>query len=267
MKRKVVNFWFSPVYHTRELARKLGQEIASHLEDAVLHDCDLTDYDSSPGVISCGTSDIAIIAAPVYAGRIPPVFANRLEKIRVEGTPAILLTAYGNRAYENALAELRGLALKSGFLPVGACACVARHTIALIYGEGRPDKEDLHELAEFGKKCAVMLQGKRSFKTVAVPGQTPETPAPVFPLPQAVNENCVQCGICQQKCPVRAIDLADPAKVNLQKCICCMRCVALCPEAARVPKPEFISGITEKLRQVCSVRHANDFFDIQTDAE
>ena len=67
------------------------------------------------------------------------------------------------------------------------------------------------------------------------------------PLPQSVNDNCIQCGECARQCPTAAINMNDARIVAKEKCICCMRCVNVCPVRARHPAPAFISAVSEKL--------------------
>jgi len=61
--------------------------------------------------------------------------------------------------------------------------------------------------------------------------------APVWWTKQAINlhridpETCIECGACQDKCPVGAIDLAARS-IDHDKCIACMGCVNNCPTTA-----------------------------------
>lgn len=257
---KIFNIWFSPLYHTRELCRVLGESVQKYLPASVLHEHDLTDFDATGNGLEIGGEDMAILGAPVYAGRIPTLFAEKVSSMRGNGAKAILLVSYGNRAFDDALVELANLAGQAGFRPIGACACIARHTIAQTYAQGRPDGRDLTEVAEFGRKMAELPAEPNTGAALSVPGNLPDKPGPRFPLPQTVNENCVRCGICQAKCPARAIDFKDPALVDQNKCICCMRCVGVCPENARIPNAEFIAAITKKLEPVCKTAKSNEFF-------
>lgn len=63
-----------------------------------------------------------VIGAPVYGGRIPLVEEEAIRHIHGSCTPVVLAAVYGNRAYEDALLELRDLLSCQGFIPVaGRC--------------------------------------------------------------------------------------------------------------------------------------------------
>ena len=49
----------------------------------------------------------AIVGVPVYAGRVPELCLERLAGFSVDAVAAVLVVLYGNREYEDALAELR----------------------------------------------------------------------------------------------------------------------------------------------------------------
>ncbi len=47
-----------------------------------------------------------------------------------------------------------------------------------------------------------------------------------------VDENCIDCGLCQKKCPMQAISLDDPRLTDHSECIVCQRCLHICPVQA-----------------------------------
>ena len=98
--------------------------------------------------------DIAVIAAPVFGGRIPALAVNRIRKIKGNGAKCVVIAVYGNRAYDDALLELRDIANNAGYCVVAAIAAVAEHSIVRDYGAGRPDAEDKDQLISFGEKIA-----------------------------------------------------------------------------------------------------------------
>jgi Na+-translocating ferredoxin:NAD+ oxidoreductase subunit B len=57
---------------------------------------------------------------------------------------------------------------------------------------------------------------------------------------RVAQDSCTGCGVCLDRCPMEAIELADTALVQRSKCIGCGLCVSTCPgEAIKlVAKPE-----------------------------
>lgn len=97
---------------------------------------------------------LTVIAVPVYGGRVAPVALQRLKRLRGINAPAILITVYGNRDYEDALLELRDTAVELGFMPLSAAAFIGEHsysTPARPIAAGRPDASDLQKAECFGQ--------------------------------------------------------------------------------------------------------------------
>lgn len=52
-------------------------------------------------------------------------------------------------------------------------------------------------------------------------------------MPWINEEKCIACGICIEKCSVKAISMqAEKAKINMQECIRCGTCHNVCPQEA-----------------------------------
>ena len=87
-----------------------------------------------------GEDEIAVIGLPVYAGRLPNLLLPYVKTIQGHDTPAVFLTTFGNRNYDDALLELGLLLQEQGFRLTGAGAFVGEHAFSRELGAGRPDR-------------------------------------------------------------------------------------------------------------------------------
>ena len=121
----------------------------------------------------------AVFAVPVYGGRVAPAALERLREIRGEGTPAVVLAVYGNRAFGTAVAQLAAFVAERGFVPVAAGAFVGEHsysTPGTPIAEGRPDAQDLAEAAAFGARIGQKLAHGETGPIDAAKLREPHTP-------------------------------------------------------------------------------------------
>lgn len=110
--------FFSPVFHTRVITRMLGARLNAELglaETPVEHD--ITDYSQASPSLRFGPEDLVILASPVYGGRLPYPCRTASDAVRRRKTPALLVVSYGNRAFEDALLEMKDIVEKQKFLP------------------------------------------------------------------------------------------------------------------------------------------------------
>lgn len=225
-----MNFYkiiFSPTGGTKKAADILSNALAERISEIDL--CERS-TDFSKSVLN--EDDIALIAVPSYGGRVPKTAAERISRIAANGARAILVCVYGNRAYDNTLAELSDIAYKAGFKPIAAVAALAEHSIARKVAAGRPDSEDEKKLIGMAAETRKKLDAGVA-TAPQVPGSVPEKPAPKTPgMEPNASELCVKCGMCAEQCPVGVI---DPVTMNPDNktCISCMRCIAVCPVGAK----------------------------------
>lgn len=201
---------------------------------------------------------LAVIAVPVYGGKVAPTAFVRLQRIKAQGTPAVLVAVYGNRDYEGALRELDGLARLLGFVPVAAATFVGEHSYSTAQwpvAVGRPDSADLEEAAVFGRAVSAKLSGVVSVADLPAldVDRIPRPRQPFLPrlrfirdvvrlrrsgqpmpqVPLADPERCTHCGACVRLCPVGAIAPGDELHTDAGICIRCCACVKGCPMEAR----------------------------------
>ena len=218
---------------------------------------DLTDTGKDFSKVAFQPEDVAVIAVPSYGGRVPGLAAARIRQLHGNGARAILVCAYGNRAYEDTLVELEDLATTAGFQVTAAVAAVAEHSIARRIAAGRPDAEDRAVLADFGVTIQKRLQS--GGKAAPIPGNRPYRTfgGGMVPL---TGDTCIQCGQCAAQCPAGAIDPADARRIDAAKCISCMRCVKICPQHAKGLDAAKLAGIETMLEQVCSNRKSCELY-------
>ena len=198
-----------------------------------------------------------MVAVPSYGGRIPSVVTDMFRNARVNGTKAILVAVFGNRAIDDTLLELQDVLEASGFVCIAGMEAVAEHSLMHQFGTGRPDQQDEKELLEFAVK---IMQSDETQRTPKFPGNRPYREYGGVPLKPAANGKCTSCGLCAKECPAGAIPLNTPKLTDKDKCISCMHCVAVCPKKARNYSKlvSFIAG--RKMKTVCSGRKENKLY-------
>ena len=120
--KQIQPVYFSPT-HT---SAKIVTTIAEGIDITVNNEIDLTYLPIEQKTIQPDT--LAIIGVPTYAGRVAPTALERLQKIKGENTPTIIIILYGNRDYEDALLELRDTVKQLGFVPVAGGAFIGEHS-------------------------------------------------------------------------------------------------------------------------------------------
>ena len=130
--------YFSPTGTSRRVAEAVGRG----LNCAQTIVCDAT-HDAVS--VAAERGDAAVFAVPVYGGHAAPLALRRLDAVRGDGTPAVVVVLYGNRAYEHAACELADFVAARGFVPVAAAAFVGEHSYSTArwpIAAGRPDGDD-----------------------------------------------------------------------------------------------------------------------------
>ena len=76
----------------------------------------------------------------------------------------------------------------------------------------------------------------------------------------AVSDECTQCGICAQVCPVGAVDAEKSDLIDQEKCITCCACIKNCPQNARTIKAGPVKDAAIRLNTLYKERKEPVFF-------
>ena len=244
---------FSPTGGTQRVSEILCQGIGK--ESIVTDLCVKSSDIQLPDIQE---DDLAVIAMPVFAGRVPALAVERLRMVKPNSVKCVVVAVFGNRAYDDALLEMQDVASEIGFRVIAAVAAVAEHSIIRKYGKGRPDADDEQMLRRFG--ADIMRKAERDDCTMPqVPGNRPYKKGGKVPQPKG-RRGCNRCGVCAKNCPTDAIPLSDPKTVDTAKCISCMKCVSVCPTGARSIGVIMNFLATQGLKKVCAIRKVNELY-------
>ena len=267
--RRVWAVYYSATGTTDRAVNTVAEELAARLE-LPLERVPFTRPAERAADHAFTAEDLVVVGSPTYAGRLPNKIAPDFRRaLRGGGALAVPLVLFGNRSYDNALAELAALLTENGFRPVAAGAFVGRHAFTDKLGEGRPDWDDRAELRRFAGEIADKLRrGDRTAPAVPgdpeapyyVPKGTDGQPAKFLKAkPQTDLARCTHCGACARLCPMGAIDPNNEAEVP-GTCIKCQCCVRKCTKHAKYfDDPAFLSHVA-MLEQTFAAPKANETY-------
>jgi ferredoxin len=256
--------YFSPTGTTKKVLEGITETIGAN---SVRH-IDLTRPEILSKEIPGIKEGLAILGAPVYAGRIPPEAEERFRKLKGNDIPAVVIALYGNREYEDALIELRDIAVRQGFKPVAGGVFIGEHSFTseeIPLAAGRPDAQDIDIARDLGRKIAVKMKAierPADIPELSVPGNIPfrervnhdNTP------PETDNRYCMKCQACVGACPTAAVTFNGEVITDADSCILCCACVKYCPNGARQITNPMIGRIRKWLSETCKERKEPEIF-------
>ena len=261
--------YFSPCGNVKKVVETMAEAAAERL-GAELGTVDFTlpkaricrgDEASELRRYSFAEGDLVFFGTPVYAGRVPnKIMPYIRDAFQGNGALCVPVVCFGNRAFDDALAELKLLLEGNGFVPAAAAAVPTEHSFSSLLANGRPDRSDLKKIAAFGAAAAEKAERiwtGADVPTLEVPGtarledmkyytplRTDGAPAKFLKaVPKVKEDRCDRCGRCQRVCPMGSIDLKAEGRMT-GPCIKCQACIKACPQGALFfDDPDFLSHV------------------------
>ena len=235
---------FSQTGNTRRVAEEIRQGI---LTEATT--CDIVELEEiSPPELS--RYDLVGIGCPVFYFQEPLNIRDFIDSLpQMPGQKWFVFCTHG--AIMGVTLQSMAEALqRKGIEVIGYHDTYAGATLPFypypMLTAGHPDETDLEEARIFGRltirNCRRGIAEKKiqPMDPPAAPQEwqdnakqfTPEFLKRIFP-PLSINESrCSRCYECQDKCPVKGIDIDhSPPRVQ-EPCVYCWNCVNICPQAA-----------------------------------
>lgn len=253
---------YSIVFSPTRTSAGIADAVAKGISDIV--GCDVTKCDVTYGSQAHDgfrRDDFAVIAAPVYGGKMAPIAKERMKNFSADSTPCILIAVYGNRAFENALNDMSEFVKSLGFVPVAVGAFVGEHsysTHVAPIASGRPDVKDIEDAMALGNAMGEKIKTRSltevdadalhdqpspqqsliNFRNFVAAYVQQQKEAPRMILPEIDPNLCNGCGQCVDVCPTGAI-VEPVGSVDASRCIKCCACVKICPSDARTLSSPF----------------------------
>jgi len=265
--KRVKLVYFSPTGTTQKVLESIAEGIAAKDVEHV----NLTPSEGAKHKVAPISDELVVIGAPVYGGRLPVDAIQRFKLLKASNTLAIIIVVYGNRDFDDALLELKNLAIELGYIPVAGGAFIGEHSFAskdVPIVNGRPDSLDIQKAMDFGVKMKGKIAALRSPDSqmdLKISGQFPYVAGGARPMavsPVTREDTCTICVTCAGVCPTAAISINGSVATEIELCIRCSACIKNCPTGARVWEDSMMETIANWLKENCSTRKEPQIFGI-----
>jgi NAD-dependent dihydropyrimidine dehydrogenase PreA subunit/flavodoxin len=264
-------FYFSATGTTKKIVSTIAGKISEDMAGEIgVNHIDFTLPEARKQAVSFGKEDIVVVGVPVYAGRVPNVLLKFLKAVVGNGAWAVAVVVYGNRNYDDALIELRDILDADDFTVVAGGAFIGEHSFSKTLGQDRPDEHDIAKAVDFagrvykkiaapGEISTVSVKGNRPYRDYYKPRDKNGNPVDIRKVSPKTNDDCVDCKLCAELCPVGSIDAGDVSNIT-GICIKCCACIKNCPVDAKYFDDENYLRHKHELEVEFAERREPEFF-------
>jgi ferredoxin/flavodoxin len=263
MTPEIFIVYCSPAGSTRHVATVIENTLI--LLGAEVHHLDLgqrAGYDGFINRISkAGPNDCLFIGSPVYRDMAVPPIMNFIDSLpNNDNCHTVPFVTWGGAFSGIALWQMARALEKRGFHLVGGAKILAVHSMMWScnepIGHGHPDSGDDELIGTFVRNIYNRLSSRKIERLpLEKLDYNPQRHTarlkkklgqPWRIVSKTVDKDkCTHCGVCEDVCPVKAIEIKDYPNFTAA-CFDCFKCIQLCPEDAIIPA-EALEQIHERI--------------------
>ena len=244
--KKVLILWYSQTGHTQRYAKLIGCILKAKNLTVDVREFQETDKKILPGY------DLIIVGTPVFYYDTPPNVVKWLEAIpSIKGTPVAAFVSFGGPEgnQHNASCHMLKILAQKGGVPVGRDAfrnipsypTPKWDTANQKSGQHLPNAATFDQVRRFAKDTLERIsRGETISSSYECALREPLRFIPLIWLnKRLINKHtvdaakCIGCGICEIKCPTKAINPYNQT-IDRDKCLACFGCLNNCPADAVV---------------------------------
>ena len=264
--KKAAVLWYSQTGNTRKCGKVLAETFQN--KGITVDSGDLRNFDNR----RIGDVDLMVIGTPVFYYDTPDFVKKFIRSLPdLKGIPVAAYVTFGGpegNQHNAACSILEGLTQKNG-VPVGLEAFMSISSYPLSFKKKEeslktgqntilPDRKTYERVREYAAfiKSQVEKRNTSEFKKTLTLREFSTFFGPEWWTKQSVDnhsiieQKCVACGTCVEKCPTGSIDL-DTFTINRTTCVLCFGCLNNCEyQAVNMEyKKERLIGFQEHLKK------------------
>ncbi|MGB5216779.1 MAG: EFR1 family ferrodoxin [Smithella sp.] len=244
--KKVLILWYSQTGHTQRYAKLIGCTLKAKNLAVDVREFQETDKKILPGY------DLIIVGTPVFYYDTPPNVVKWLEAVpSIKGTPVAAFVSFGGPEgnQHNASCHMLKILAQKGGVPVGRDAfrnipsypTPKWDSANQKSGQHLPNATTFDQVRRFTKDTLERIsRGETISASYEFALREPLRFIPLVWLnKRLINKHtvdaakCIGCGICEIKCPTKAINPYNQT-IDRDKCLACFGCLNNCPTDAVV---------------------------------